>query len=449
MSESQRHRSKPTAPAGAEARAAAARAVHRVRDRGQSLTRVLQEIPTTRSPADQALIQELSYGVLRTLPRLEALAGRLLKHPLKREDRDLDALILVGLYQLTAMNTPSHAAVSATVDASRLIGKTAKASLVNALLRRFLRERDALMAAVAEEPRAQWLFPDWLLDRIRADWPEDWPAIIAASNERPPMCLRVNRIRVDLADYAARLASAGIQASPIAGCESGLLLEQPCPARELPGYEQGLVSVQDAGAQLAAQWLDAAPGQRVLDACAAPGGKTAAILERAGNDLELIAIDQDASRLDAVRTLLGRLGLSAALSSGDAAAPDGPWSQQVYDRILLDVPCSATGVIRRHPDIKWLRRAADISALSAAQARMLDAVWPLLVPGGRLLYATCSLLAEENHMQIVNFLTRQPQARAIELPTDWGQARSQGRQLLPTPGGSDGFYYALIEKGIA
>ncbi|TCT23789.1 16S rRNA (cytosine(967)-C(5))-methyltransferase RsmB [Thiobaca trueperi] len=433
-------------PAGAEARAAAALALHRVRDRGQSLTRVLQTPQSSSGSADQALIQELCYGVLRMLPRLEALAARLLKRPLKKNDRDLDALILLGLYQLLAMNTPAHAAVAATVEASRLLGKPDKAALVNALLRRFLRERESLLAEVDQDPAMRWLFPDWLLTRLRADWPDDWERIVEASNARPPMSLRVNRTRLDRDDYAQRLAAAGLGVQPIDGCEMGLMLDQPCPTRDLPGFAEGLVSVQDGGAQLAAQLLDAQPGQRVLDACAAPGGKTAAILERAGNALDLLALDSDATRLKSVHATLTRLGLSAQVVAGDASAPTGDWTARPFDRILLDVPCSATGVIRRHPDIKWLKRADDIPTLAAVQARMLDAIWPLLAPGGRLLYATCSLLTDENHHQIAAFLARQPQARELPLLTDPDQAMPHGRQLLPTPGGTDGFFYALIEK---
>lgn len=431
---------------GTAARLAAARNLHRVRTQGRSLTQVLLQPPRAAPAADQALIQEMTYGALRLLPRLEALAERLLKRPLKPDDRDLEALILIGLYQLVAMNVPTHAAVSATVEASRLLGKPEKAALVNALLRRFLRERAILLAEVEQEPRARWLFPDWLLTQLRQEWPEDWERIVAASNARAPLALRVNRQRIDLNAYANRLAAADIAARFIPGCDSGLLLKRPCPTRDLPGFAEGLVSVQDSGAQLAAQLLDAQPGQRVLDACAAPGGKTAAILERATGALELVAIDSDAQRLAAVRATLARLGLTARVFRADATAPQGDWSAAAFDRILLDAPCSATGVIRRHPDIKWLRRASDIPALAAVQSRMLDALWPLLVPGGRLLYVTCSLLAAENHAQIAAFLARQPQARARPLATDWGEPQRYGRQLLPTPDGSDGFYYALIER---
>lgn len=420
-----------------------------MRDRGQSLTRVLTQSPLPHPPADRALTQELIYGALRVLPRLEALVGFLLHHPVKPSDRDLEALILVGLYQLTVMNTPPHAAVASTVEASRLIGKPDKAALVNALLRRFIRERDDLLAKADQLPSARWLFPEWLLAALRRDWPEDWERIVAASNARPPMSLRVNRLRNDRRAYAGLLAAAGMTARPITETESGLMLDHPVPTRELPGFDTGLVSVQDGGAQLAAQILDAQTGERILDACAAPGGKTAAILERAGEGLELIAVDSELARLETLRENLLRLGLHARVERGDAASPRGEWAVVPFQRILLDVPCSATGVIRRHPDIKWLRRAADVPALCELQARILDAAWRLLAPGGRLLYVTCSLLAAENEEQVVAFLARTPDAREVPIDADWGLARGHGRQLLPTPGGSDGFYYALLGKARA
>ncbi len=431
---------------GAEARAAAALAVHRVRDRGQSLTRVLREQRGARSPADQALVQEMVYGTLRMLPRLEALCALLLERPLKASDRNLECLILVGLYQLAAMGTPAHAAVSATVEAARLLGKRHQAALVNALLRRFQREHEALLEVVMRQPQARWLFPAWLLERLQKDWPQDWEAIVTASNDRPPMALRVNRTRIGVSDYARQLAADAIAARPIKGLDAGLMLDCPRATRDLPGFATGLVSVQDSGAQLAAQLLDARPGQRVLDACAAPGGKTAAIIERAGGDLAMIAIDNDPTRLETVRAMLSRLGLSGEVRDADARDPQGDWAAQAFDRILLDVPCSATGVIRRHPDIKWLRRDADIAALAALQARMLDALWPLLATGGRLLYATCSLLAAENHRQIAAFCARRPDAIELRPPTEWGREMPHGRQLLPTPGSHDGFFYALLEK---
>jgi 16S rRNA (cytosine967-C5)-methyltransferase len=439
-------RAQPARGSGADARAAAALAVHRVRDRGQSLTRVLQQSPLPHPPADRALTQELIYGTLRCLPRLEAVVGLLLNHPVKPRDRDLEALILIGLYQLIVLETPDHAAVAATVEAVRLLGKPEKAPLVNALLRRFLRERTTLLAAADALPSVRWLFPEWLLAALRRDWPEDWESIVAASNARPPMSLRVNRIRGDRAAYARLLAAAGSTARPIPGTDVGLILDQPVPAESLPGYAEGLVSVQDGGAQLAAELLDARPGQRVLDACAAPGGKTAAILERAGGRLDLVAVDNAPARLATVRETLGRLGLAATVACADAAEPHGDWMTPSFDCILLDVPCSATGVIRRHPDIKWLRRPTDIPQLCALQARILDAIWPLLTPGGRLLYVTCSLLDAENQDQIAAFLGRHADARERPISGTWGHPRAHGHQLLPSPQGSDGFYFALIER---
>ncbi|WP_246221615.1 16S rRNA (cytosine(967)-C(5))-methyltransferase RsmB [Marichromatium bheemlicum] len=440
------HPAPQTDASGARARAAAARALHRVRDRGQSLTRVLQQLRPTPSGPDRALIQEMVYGALRTLPRLEAIAARLLHRPLPRREGELQALILIGLYQLTAMKTPPHAAVAATVEASRQLSRPGKAGLVNALLRRFLREREALLAAVDTEPQVRWPVPEWLREQLRHDWPEDWEQIIAASDTRAPLSLRVNPLRGTRADYLAELAAAGIEASPLDACPRGLTLARARPTEQLPGFAEGRVSVQDAGAQLAAELLEAAPGMRVLDACAAPGGKSAAILERAGGELALTALDVDGERLQSVAALLDRLGLHATLVEADAAHPEGDWAAPGFERILLDVPCSATGVIRRHPDIKWLRRAEDIAALCAQQRAILEAIWPLLAPGGRLLYATCSLLADENHRQVAAFLERHPEARECPLPGDPGRTRPHGRQLLPSPGGSDGFYYALLEK---
>jgi 16S rRNA (cytosine967-C5)-methyltransferase len=424
----------------------AACAIDSVRNGGRSLTNALQELDASVEERDRPLAQELCYGVLRTLPRQEILAKILLHKSLKREDHDLEALILVGLYQLTNTRIPPHAAVAATVDAARILGKPRGASLVNALLRRFQRERQPLLARIDTVPEGRWLFPRWLLSRLQAAWPRHWQEIVAASNGRAPMCLRINRTRVTRVQYVQRLGAAGLTAAPTPHSADGVTLARPVPVARLPGFRQGLVSVQDAGAQLAAELLDAIPGERVLDACAAPGGKSAHILERAGNDLHLTALDADPVRLERVQDNLRRLGLSAHVVQGDAAAPDNDWAQEPYQRILLDAPCSATGVIRRHPDIKWLRRDSDIAALRDLQARMLDALWALLVTGGVLLYATCSLLPEENEEQIRCFLERRQDARALKLDGSWGIARPFGRQILPGEGGPDGFYYAALRK---
>jgi len=436
---------------GAEVRATAALAVHAVRDQGRSLDAVLTRLDDLEDPRDRSLVQALCYGVLRTLPRQENLAAALLLRPLKRADRDLEALVLVGLYQLTETRIPPHAAIAATVEAARTLGKAAWApALVNALLRRFQRERARLLDPPDPTPEVRWLFPGWLLEWLRTAWPKHWCAIVTASNARPPMTLRVNRLKTTRTRYGRRLGDAGLTAHPAPDTAQGLTLERPVPSAELPGFADGLVSVQDAGAQLAAELLDARPGERVLDACAAPGGKSAHILERTGGKLDLTALDIDPVRLEQVRANLRRLSLSVRVVQGDATAPDGVWAQTGaqtrYHRILLDAPCSATGVIRRHPDIKWLRRDSDIPTLCEVQARMLDALWPLLRPGGTLLYATCSLLPAENEEQIRAFLGRRHDAQARPLEGTWGLARPWGRQILPQAGGPDGFYYALLKK---
>ncbi len=377
------HRSDPviTAPTGAAARAAAACAIHAVLDRGRSLTDALQMLPPLDDERDRPLVHELCYGVLRTLPRQEALAKLLLHKPLKPEDADLKALILVGLYQLTDTRIPPHAAVAATVEAARTIGKGWGASLLNAVLRRFERERTRLLARVEKTAQTQGLFPLWLSGRIQAAWPEHWKEIIEASNAHPPMCLRVNPIRTTRGELAQRLSAAGLTARSTRHATQGLVLDRPVPTARLPGFAEGLVSVQDAGAQLAAELLDARPAERVLDACAAPGGKTAHILERADNGIELTALDVDAQRLERLRENLRRLGLTARIVHGDATSPEGDWAKEGYERILLDAPCSATGVIRRHPDIKWLRRDGDIDALSRAAGRHAECPVEAAGPG--------------------------------------------------------------------
>jgi len=440
----------PGTSPGAEPRAAAAAVVVAVRDQKRSLDEALDtpRIQTLADTRDRALVQELSYGTLRLLPRLEALAAALMHKPLKPGEGDLEALILVGLYQLIATRIPPHAAVAATVAAARTLGRPWAAGLVNALLRRYEREKDTLEAALAEDPRVRWLFPDWLLRRLQAAWPDCWQAICDASNTQPPMSLRINRLRTDRRDYAARLAELGITARPLPYTETGLTLDTPVPTARLPGFDAGLVSVQDGGAQLAAALLDPHPGERILDACAAPGGKTAHLLELADNDLDLIALDLEPLRLARVVEGLARLGLSARTSIGDAAAPEGDWAQGPYQRILLDVPCSATGVIRRHPDIKWLRRDADIPRLAAQQGRILDAVWPLLASGGTLLYVTCSLLPEENEDQVSAFLTRTRDACIDPIAAPWGQVRGPGHQILPETGGMDGFFFARVRRAL-
>jgi 16S rRNA (cytosine967-C5)-methyltransferase len=430
---------------GAVVRANAAEVVQAVRIDGRSLTEALDRSPSADA-RDDALLSELSYGTLRLLPRLESLADLLLDRPVKRSDQIVRSLLLVGLYQLLAMRIPDHAAVSATVAAARRLRRPHAAGLINATLRRFQRDRAALLEQAHGNEPGRWLMPTWLLRRLRAAWPEIWEEIVSASNDRAPMFLRVNLMRTTTEAYQDLLDAERIKAQPLTGQPGAIMLGQPIRAMALPGFEQGLVSVQDAGAQWAARLLSPKVGERVLDACAAPGGKTAHLLELAKDALDLTAVDIRSERLESLRRNLERLGLHARIHTGDAAMPDPQWAASPFDRILLDAPCSATGVIRRHPDIKHLRRDDDIETLTTTQSQMLDALWTLLAPGGRLLYVTCSVLPGENEDQIAAFLARTPSAREVPLPNPVGIVRAHGRQLLPRPDGPDGFYFALLQK---
>ena len=337
--------------------------------------------------------------------------------------------------------------VAETVAAVRPLRKPWAAGLVNAVLRSALRRRAELEALIEADAEARAAHPRWLLDWLRRDWPDDWPAIVAANNVRPPFTLRINRLRLDREAYRQRLATAGYDAGP-AAAETALTLSTPTDPAILPGFAEGWVSVQDAGAQLAASLLAARPGQRVLDACAAPGGKTGHLLECAP-DLDLTALDCDAGRLERVRDTLARLRLNARLLAGDARRPADWWDGARYDRILLDAPCSATGVIRRHPDIKLLRRESDIAALAERQQALLTGLWPLLRPDGRLLYVTCSVLRAENERVVAAFLATHPDAHEQPIVAGWGRVLSHGRQILPGESGMDGFYYAVLGKRAA
>jgi 16S rRNA (cytosine967-C5)-methyltransferase len=428
-----------------DARSAAARVITLVLEEGRSLAAALPPALATLPPAERGLAQELCYGTLRWAPRLEALADKLLDKPLRARDRDVHALLLTGLYQLLYLNVPVHAAVSLTVDATARLGKDWARGLLNGVLRRLQREQEALLAAVDAGDTAALAHPAWLLGRLAQDWPEHWRDIAAANNVRPPMTLRVNRLHGSREQYLERLQQAGLPAAASSHAPDALTLETPVAVERLPGFADGDVSVQDAAAQLAAGLLQLAPGQRVLDACAAPGGKTGHILE-ACPDVELLALDSDAERLARVQENLTRLGLTAELRAGDAGDPKTWWDGRPYDRILLDAPCSGSGVIRRHPDIKSLRRAEDIAALNLQQARLLRALWPLLAPGGILVYATCSILTAENAGQVTAFLRDEAQARELPISAAWGLAAAAGRQILPGENGMDGFYYAALGK---
>lgn len=413
------------------------------RGRGSLSESLRQSLPA--AGRDAALVQELCYGVLRFYPRLDFWLERLLARPLKNGEPEVRALLWLGLYQLSESRVPAHAAVQETAEAARILGKPWAVALVNAVLRRFQREQETLRTALEGNEPARHLHPQWLIDAVRHDWPANWETLLAANNARAPLTLRVNRRRTARAEFLARLAAEGLRAENCRHAEDGVVLAEPRDVRDWQIFNTGLCSVQDEAAQLAAPLLDVQPGMRVLDACAAPGGKTCDLLERVPG-IEMLALDQDAGRLERIRENLERLGLHAGLQAGDAARPGDWWDGKPFARILLDAPCSATGVIRRHPDIKLRRRAGEIAAAAALQARLLEALWPLLEPGGRLLYATCSVLAAENAAVMTAFLAAHSDAAAVPLPEAWGVAAGPGRQILPGEAGMDGFYYAGVRK---
>ncbi len=424
-------------------RLVAAKVLSRVLQDGQSLTAALDKaFLDIESGKDRAFIQALCYGVCRQFHRLDFILSQLLDKPLK--DTDVKALALVGLYQLKFMRVKPHAAVSETVLAARK--KPWAKSLINAVLRTYLREQEEREHKADKFQVAALSHPDWLIKQIERDWPEQALRIFLENNQQPPMVLRVNLAKTSRGHYLQLLAGQDIAAEPVSFCPSAIMLDKPVPVDLLPGFADGLVSVQDTAAQLAAGLLGVQPGHRVLDVCAAPGGKTAHILESQPQLKELVAVDIDEARMQRVSENLQRLNLQAKLVVGDAANPEGWFDGQPFDRILLDAPCSALGVIRRHPDIKLLRRAEDIGQLQALQKSILQAVWPLLAPGGLLLYATCSILKQENEQQVQAFLAEHSDAVELPIDADWGVAGACGRQILTGESAMDGFYYARISK---
>lgn len=411
---------------------------------GKSLGQVLPPMLERVKSRDRGLLQQLCYGTLRDFQHLEGLLQALLTKPLKAKDRDIQALLLAGLYQLNNTRIPDHAAVAATVDATRVLKKAWARGLSNAVLRRYLRERDKLEAQLS--PAQQAAHPSWLYSAIHQAWPDDAGQVIAANNEQPPLTLRVNRQRSSRDDYLEILRRQDIAATPGTLSPDAIYLQQGRDVSSLPGFDEGLVSVQDEAAQLAAIVLEARPGEHILDACAAPGGKSCHILEQQPDIAALYAADIDEQRLLRVSENLERLQLSAELLTMDGSQPGETLLPGSLDRILVDAPCSASGVIRRHPDIKLLRRAADIPALARQQLAILGGLWPLLKPTGTLLYVTCSVLPEENDKVIHHFLEATPDAQLLALDTDWGLATETGRQLLPKTLGPDGLFFARLKK---
>ncbi len=429
--------SKPVAESATNLRYQALQLMLQLQKHSGSLTRLLPEAQERVAASEQAQLQAWIFGWCRWSHELEGLVGQLLQKPLKQKDQDVYLLMQLGVFQLKHTPTADHAAVDETVKVIKRLKKPWARGVVNAVLRNYQRQSQQLHESLSETQ--QYSHPTWLLEIIKTDWPEQWQAVCLANNEQGPMWLRVNCLHGSLDSYQDRLREQSMESSVLSEIPDALLLEKPVPVTALPGFEQGDISIQDGAAQMASQLLAKyqPEGGRLLDACAAPGGKTAHAAE-SGRYTQIVAIDRDEFRLNSVHSTLQRLNLEANVNVvlGDAATPTSWWDGQPFNAILLDAPCSGTGVIRRHPDIKLLRRASDIENLVALQAQLLDALWPTLAPGGVLLYATCSIFKDENERQIGHFLQRNPQASLLD----------QVLQILPGDRGMDGFFYAAMAK---
>lgn len=424
----------------ANLRALAAKCCFHVVDKGRSLADELPAAIEKIDIKDKGLLQELCYGVLRYLPSLEFDTRQYISKPLKGKQRAAHFLMLVGIYQLKYTRIPDHAAVAETVAACKPLKQFHLKSLVNAVLRNYQRGIKSGDHPSADNEAVIYNHPGWFIKKIQAAYPEKWQSILEANLAKPPMWLRVNQQHNTGAQYQAKLSETNIDIEKVDSRSGAILLNKACDVYSLPGFELGHVSIQDAAAQQSGVLLEAQDGDRVLDCCAAPGGKTCHILESA-NSIDMTAIDVDENRLARVQENLDRIGLSANLISADATKNDW-WDGQAYDRILLDAPCSAMGVIRRHPDSKWLRKADDIAKLAELQKLILKNTWSMLKPGGTLLYATCSILPEENDQQISQFLDENQNAKLVKInATD-----TLGWQILPDENNMDGFYYAKIIK---
>ena len=421
------------------------------------LDKSFQKVP----PQDQKLLQEMVYGVCRRFLELEHLAHQFLKKPMRKKDNDVFFLLLVGLYQLTYMRIPDHAAVSETVSGSNSLKKSWAKGVLNGVLRNALRKKqqqeerlegqDPQNQGSEQNPSLQYSHPAWLVEQLQQQWPEQWESILVQNNLHPPFVLRANQQRTAQTEYLNLLNTEEIEASPGEYCADAIYLKTPCGVEQLPHFDQGYVSVQDEAAQLCASLLQIEDNQRVLDACAAPGGKTTHLLEQPHNNIELIALDLSAKRLQRVTENIDRLGLQqrggpVTVKAADAGVLADWWDQKPFDRILVDAPCSATGVIRRHPDIRWHRQPADVTKLAELQFQLLSTLWQTLAPGGLLLYATCSILKTENVDVIHRFLESEKSAEHQALEISVGQMQQYGRQLFPTENGPDGFYFARLKK---
>lgn len=415
----------------------------RVIQKGESLSTAIPKEIKNLDERDRPLVQALVYGVLRWRWPIESILNNYIKKPLRSKDQDVYVILMLGVFQLLWMRTPDYAAVDAAVESSLKIKKKWAKGFINAILRQVIREKESIDYKATIE--AEFSHPQWMIDLIKKDWPENWQEILTQANEEAPMTLRIDTQQTNLQDYKLQLNEVELDGEEIASVPTALVLEQPADVFRLPGFEEGRVSVQDGAAQLAAHLIQLEPNQKVLDACAAPGGKTAHMLQTEAS-INVDAVDISESRLERVEENLARLNLEANLITSDISQPNEWWDGEQYDRILLDAPCSATGVIRRHPDIKTLRWDTDIVELAKTQYAILDAIWPLLKPGGLMLYATCSILKAENEEQMVSFLDRTDDAEEITITASWGHEQTVGRQILSGDERMDGFYYALIRK---
>ncbi len=425
-------------------RAAAAQILAQILQSKGSLSSLLPAIQMQVAEKDRPLLQELCFGTCRYQPQLSAYVECLVDKPLRAKDSDIQALLLLGLYQLLHTRIPDHAALGETVEVTRFLKKPWATNLVNGVLRKFQRDKTKLDKLLAQNLAFQTNHPAWLDGVLRKNWPDQLEQIIAANNSHPPFTLRINTKKINRNDYLALLKELEIEAIATQFSPYGITLEQACDPRKLPLFSEGLISVQDEAAQLSADLLQLSPNLRVLDACCAPGGKTGHMLEVEPN-LQVTALDADERRLGRVRENLTRLGVNANIICGDGTAKDW-WDGELFDRILLDAPCSATGIIRRHPDIKVLRTPEELDKLGELQIKLLNNLWSLLKPGGILVYATCSVMPKENSQMIETFLKRQPQAICEVFNAEWGIVQAYGRQLLPSAEGHDGFYYARLKK---
>ncbi len=438
-------------------RAVAAKIIAQILNNHGSLSTLFSgEELQSLSPPDRALTKELCFGVMRNFFQLENIASQLLKKPLRNKDYDIYALLLIGCYQILQMRTADHAAVSETVEATKILKKKWATGVINGSLRNLLRNTSQMVSKANNSIESRLNFPQWLLDELQSKWKDNWESIIDASNQRAPMVLRINTRLTNIEEYSDLLSKEDIPFKLHQFCPDAIVLDNAVAVSLLPGFEDGLVSVQDGAAQLAVEIMDIKPEMRILDCCAAPGGKTCHILEH--YDVDLTAIDLEPNRADMIEDNLERLGLSAQVITADATAIDEWWDGDKFDRILLDAPCSGTGVIRRHPDIKVLRTPKEVEQLQQQQLKLLDSMWELVKDNGELIYATCSVLPQENSMLISKWLKTKSDAKHVPINADWGSnpnlGQEFGRQILPNAStnmdnihiGMDGFFYAKLCK---